>query len=285
MSDTSFLKDNLSGSVPTEICENVIKNIVKDSVAFNICRHVSMDSDKKVLPMLSDTGKAYWVDEGEPIGTSLHGWEYPMLEAKKLAVIIPCTKEKVSDSVMNVMEEIKEGIADAFVRAIDSAVFFGNNTPFDTSIFDTCVNSLNREDGKSLDSTISEGMALIESNDLVPNGIIAPIRAKNELRMLRDSNGNAMVVMGGITGSSIYNTPIYYPASRSFDTSKAEFLLGDFNRAIIGTRDDITYEVLDQATVGGVNLAERDLIAIKCCMRFGFKVVDPKAFTKILSKG
>ena len=134
MSDTQFIKDNLKGSVPTEIAKEVIKNIVSQSTAFKVCKHVPMSSDKKVLPMLSDTGSAYWTEEGEEIQTSIHGWEYPELEAKKLAVIIPFTKEKYEDSVISVMEEIKQGISDAFTKSIDSAIFFGTNTPFDTNI-------------------------------------------------------------------------------------------------------------------------------------------------------
>ena len=96
MADTEFLKDNLSGSVPTEISTNLIKNLVEESIAFNVCRHESMLSDKKVLPMLTDEGTAHWVGEGEKIGTSAPTFEYPTLYAKKLAVIIPFTKEKLN---------------------------------------------------------------------------------------------------------------------------------------------------------------------------------------------
>lgn len=281
MSDTQFIKDNLKGSVPTEIAKEVIKNIVSQSTAFKVCKHVPMSSDKKVLPMLSDTGSAYWTEEGEEIQTSIHGWEYPELEAKKLAVIIPFTKEKYEDSVMSVMEEIKQGISDAFTKSIDSAIFFGTNTPFDTNIVGSVLEDSKIENSGKLDVDISDAMSKIEANDLVVNGIIAPNGVKATLRTLRDSNGNALVVPGGVTGTQIYNTPIHIPTSKVWDNLKASSIVGDFNRAVIGTRSGITYEVLDQATVGGINLAERDLLAIKCTMRFGFKVVDPKAFALI----
>lgn len=281
MSDTQFIKDNLKGSVPTEIAKEVIKNIVSQSTAFKVCKHVPMSSDKKVLPMLSDTGSAYWTEEGEEIQTSIHGWEYPELEAKKLAVIIPFTKEKYEDSVMNVMEEIKQGISDAFTKSIDSAIFFGTNTPFDTNIVGSVLEGSKIENSGKLDMDISEAMSKIEANDLVVNGIIAPNGVKATLRTLRDSNGNALVIPGGVTGTQIYNTPIHIPTSKVWDNLKASSIVGDFNRAVIGTRSGITYEVLDQATVGGINLAERDLLAIKCTIRFGFKVVDPKAFALI----
>lgn len=281
MADTQFLKDNLKGSVPTEIASEVVKNIVDQSTVFNICKHVPMASDKKVIPVLSDTGKAYWVEEGTEIGTSIQGWEYPELEAKKLAVIIPFTKEKYEDSVMDVMGEIKQGIADAFTRAIDSAVLFGTNSPFATNIAGAVLEGSKIAGTGKLDIDISNAMTKVEESDLIVNGIVAPTSVKGTLRNLRDSNGNAIAVTGGITGTSIYNTPIHIPVTSVWDKLKADVLVGDFSRAMIGTRSDITYEVLDQATVGGINLAEKDLLAVKCTMRFGFNVIDPKAFALV----
>lgn len=281
MADTQFLKDNLKGSVPTEIASEVVKNIVDQSTVFNICKHVPMASDKKVIPVLSDTGKAYWVEEGTEIGTSIQGWEYPELEAKKLAVIIPFTKEKYEDSVMDVMGEIKQGIADAFTRAIDSAVLFGTNSPFATNIAGAVLEGSKIAGTGKLDIDISNAMTKVEESDLIVNSIVAPTSVKGTLRNLRDSNGNAIAVTGGITGTSIYNTPIHIPVTSVWDKLKANVLVGDFSRAMIGTRSDITYEVLDQATVGEINLAERDLLAVKCTMRFGFNVIDPKAFALV----
>lgn len=282
--DTQFIKDNLKGSVPKEIAKEVIKNIVSQSTAFQVCKHVPMASDKKVLPMLSDTGSAYWTDEGEKIQTSIHGWEYPELEAKKLAVIIPFTKEKMEDSVMSVMEEIKQGISDAFTRSIDSAIFFGTNTPFTSNIVGAVPTESQIVATDKIDIDISDAMSKIESHDLVVNGVVAPNSIKGTLRTLRDSNGNMIVVPGGVTGTQIYSTPIHIPTSRAWDATKANIIIGDFTRAIIGTRTSITYEILDQATVGGINLAERDLLAVKCTMRFGFNVVDPKAFSIVKPK-
>lgn len=281
MTDTQFIKDNLKGSVPKEISVEVVKNIVSQSTAFNLCKHTPMKSDKKVVPVLNDTGSAYWVEEGETIGLSIHGWEYPELEAKKLAVIIPVTKEKLEDSVMGVMSEIKEGIADAFVRSIDSAIFFGTNSPFDTNIVGSVEVGSQITATDNIDLDISKAMSKVEESDLVVNGIVAPNSIKGTLRELRDGDGNAIVVPGGVSGTQIYNTPIYIPTSRAWKAEKARCIIGDFTKAMIGTRTGINYEILDQATVGDINLAERDIIAIKCTMRFGFKVVNPKAFSLI----
>lgn len=285
MSDTNFLKDNLSGAVPTEISKSLIKNLVNQSIAFAICRHETMSSDKKVLPMLTDEGTAHWVGEGEKIDTSIPSFEYPTLYAKKLAVIIPFTKEKLNDSVISVIGELKSAIKDAFVKAIDKAVFFGTNSPFETNILTEASKSNAIERTDKIDIDISNAMAKVEESDLPVNAIVSHNGMKNTMRTLRDASGNALVVTGGATGSQIYNTSIFYPANKSWDKSKADILLGDFNRAVIGTREGINYEILKEATVGEINLAEQDLVAIKCTMRLGFVVADSKAFAVVKPRG
>ena len=281
MSDTTMLKDNLKGSVPGEVARELIKDVVTQSIAFQICRHVPMASDSKTLPVLTDTGSAYWTEESEAIQTSVMGFDYPTLKAKKLAVIVPTTKEKLADSVLNVLEEIRTGISDAFVKSIDSAILFGTDSPFDNNLVDVAEPNKVISTG-SFDADISSAMGKVEDADLTVNGIVTSNKSRQILRDLRDSNGNAMVIPDGVGKESIYNTPIYIPTSRAWNHTKAQSIVGDFKKAVIGTREGITYEILDQATVGEINLAERDMIAVKCTMRFGFEVVNKKAFSKVV---
>ena len=284
MADTNFLMDNLRGSVPIEIANEVIKGIVTDSIALQICKKVPMQSDTKVLPMLTDSGKAYWVDEGEKIGTTLNAWKYPELVAKKLAVIIPVTREKLSDSVLDVMEELKSGIAEQFVKAIDSAVFFGTDSPFESSVFGAIEeeSKVECESESEFATSISNALGKVEQYDLVPNSIVASPTQKKVIRNAKDSNGNALITNTGVLEqSSIYQTPISYVTSGAFDNSRAQVLVGDFSRAILGIRDDIEYSTMTQGTVGDINLGERDIIAIKCTMRIAFNCVDSKAFALV----
>lgn len=61
MSDTIFLKDNLSGAVPTEIAQEVIKNVIEQASILKVCKHETMLSDKKTMPKLTDSeiGRAH----------------------------------------------------------------------------------------------------------------------------------------------------------------------------------------------------------------------------------
>ena len=135
MADTNFLKDNLNGTVPVEIAKEIMKNIIDQASILKVSKKIPMASDTMVIPKLVNTGSAGWVNEGEEIGTTLPTFDYPELKAKKLAIIVPITREKINDSVANVINEVKQAIADMFAASIDKACIFGVDTPFNTSLF------------------------------------------------------------------------------------------------------------------------------------------------------
>ena len=129
-----YLKDELSGFIPTPQATDIIKSVTLGSSILRMSKVEPMTSDKKKFNVMTDGVGAYWVGEGERIQTSKATWIHPVITAKKLAVIIPITKEKLNDSTINVFAELKESIAEAFYTAIDSACLFGTNSPFTTNI-------------------------------------------------------------------------------------------------------------------------------------------------------
>lgn len=276
--DTIFLKDNLSGTVPVEIAKEVITNVKDQASMLKVCKMVPMESDTEDIAHLKDSGSASWVKEGEEIGTTLPTFDYPKLKACKLAVIVPITNEKINDSVINVMGTVKQAMADAFAAAIDKAMIFGTNTPFDTNLI-TSIGSNKVTATASLDTDISDAMGLVEDNKYDCSHVLMGLTQKKALRAI--SNNNTKKGMINLTSS--YEVPNEYV--RDWDNSKALAITGDFSKALVGTREGIEYKVLDQATIKSgtdtINLAQRDMIAIKATMRIGFVVAEPKAFSLI----
>lgn len=280
MADTTFLKDNLSGAVPVEICKEIMKNIIDQASILKVSKRIPMTSDTMVIPKLIGTGSAGWVNEGEEIGTTLPSFEYPKLQAKKLAIIVPVTREKINDSVANVIGEVKQAIADMFASAIDLACIFGIDTPFDTNLVTSIgENKINTSSRLNID--ISNAMGLVEDNKYICSNILMGTSQKKVLRELSDDNS----YKGAITLSSAYETPIEYV--RNWNDTKALSITGDFTRSVVGTRENMQYEILKEATIKSgadtINLAQRDMIGIKCTMRMAYLVADPKAFSMVVS--
>ena len=173
----------MTGFVPVEQATEIIKMVTRGSSVLRMAKVEEMKHEKKKFNVLTDGPGAYWVGEGERIKTSGATWIHPEIEAKKLAVIIPVTKEKLEDPTISVFEELKPEIAEAFYRAIDAACIFGTNSPFKTNI----MNAIDSKhmvvtDNTNIDIAISDAMSMIEENGYDPSGFIGRIGVKNMLR-------------------------------------------------------------------------------------------------------
>lgn len=294
--DEDYLKDNLTGFVPTEQAREIMKDVARGSSVLRLSKVESMKSDTKKFPVMTDGPGAYWVGETERIKTSVATWIFPEMHAKKLAVIIPTTKEKLRDTTINVFGEMKPAIAEAFYTAIDAAALFGTNSPFAKNILDVATTAGNivelgtNGEGK-LDLDISDVMALIEDSGQDVNGFAAHYGMKNSLRKLRDGNG-APLFAAGTNQNEFYNNPIEFVRNGAWDKSKAETIAANWNYSLVGIREGIEYEILKEATLQSVtmgdgkplSLAENDMIAIKATMRLGFLPIKDEAFAALIPK-
>lgn len=288
MPDTAYLKDNLTGMIPEEMAEDIIRIVTQGSALMRLSNVQEMKTDKKRIPVLTDGPGAYWVGEGERIETSVASWIYPELHAKKLAVIIPATKEKLEDPMIDVLEEMKPYVGEAFYQNIDLAGFFGVG-PFLTSIYGGAKqvgNVYTQGSSEKFDIAVSEAMGTVEERGYDVDGWAASRSVKKTIRSLRDDNGNKLFVEG-IDGKEFYNEPIDFCGNQAWDVDKATMIGGAFSRySLIGIRADIEYEILTEATLQSVimpdgkplSLAENDMIALKATMRLGYLCVKPEAF-------
>lgn len=291
--DTDFLKDNLSGFVPQEISYNIIGDVAYGSSILRMATVEVMTSDSKKFSVFKNGVGAYWVDEADRIGTSVPDWEHPEIFAKKLAVIVLTTREKLNDSVISVFDEVRPQIAEAFYKSIDAACLFGTGSPFTQSIYGAAMaagNAVVQGTNAKLDLDISDVMALIENNGYEVTGFVSNIAFKNQLRKLRDLNGNQLFVQGitdrqGQRYDALYSLPVWFNRNKAWDATKAVCIGGNFKYAIVGIREQIQYEVLRESTLTTIkmdgeplSLAERDMLGIRATMRLGFLPIKGNAF-------
>lgn len=293
----SYLKDELSGFVPVEQAKEIMKDVARGSSILRLSKVSEMQSDTKKVPVMTEGPGAYWVGEGERIQTSKAGWIYPELKAKKLAVIIPVTKEKLNDTTIAVFNELREPIAEAFYKAIDAAGIFGTNSPFERNIMKCVEKTGNKVElgtngvGK-LDLDVSDAMSKMEDAGYDVNGFVSKIGIKGSLRKLRDANGNQLFV-DGVNGKELYSQPIEFSRNGAWDKSKAELIGADWDKSLVGIRDTLEYEILKEATLEGtvdadgkpISLAEQDMIAIKATMRLAYLPIKDEAFCAVVPEG
>lgn len=294
MADIKYLKDNLTGFVPTPTAAEIIQDVTRGSSILRLSKVQPMESETVKIPVMVSGPGAYWVGETERIQTSVAQWIFPELVAKKIGVIVPVSKEKLNDSTINVFATVQPYIAEAFYKAIDAACLFGTNSPFAKNIYEVAktANAVIKEGTNTkLDLDISDVMALVESAGHDANGFAAGYDLKNSLRKLRDGNGNQLYV-AGVDEETLYSQPIEFSRNGAWDKTKARAIAADWKYSVVGIRDQIQYEVLKEATLQSVtmgddkplSLAENDMVAIKATMRIGFLPVKENAFAVLAPK-
>lgn len=289
----ALLKEQLQGFVPVDQAKEIIKDVARGSSVLRLSKVEDMTTESKKIPVMTSGPGAYWVGEAERIKTSEATWIFPEITAKKLAVIVPVTKEKLNDSTIDVFSEMRSAIAEAFYTAIDAACLFGTGSPFAKNVVKSATDAGNIiVDGTStLDLDVSDVMALIEDAGRDVNGFAASYTMKNRLRKLRDSNGNQLYV-NGVDQTEFYNEPIEFSRNGAWDKTKAELISADWDMSLVGIRQGIEYEILKEATLQGtvgadgkpLSLAEQDLIAIKASMRIGYLPIKDDAFAVLTPK-
>lgn len=281
-----YLKNELTGFVPVEQATEIIKMVTRGSSVLRMAKVEEMKHEKKKFNVLTDGPGAYWVGEGERIRTSGATWIHPEIEAKKLAVIIPVTKEKLEDTTISVFEELKPEIAEAFYRAIDAACIFGTNSPFKTNI----MNAIDSKhmvviDNTNIDIAISDAMSIIEENgyDRRDLSVVSVLRICLENCVTQTAHPHMSTVQQAVsctvslsnlcvTGRGTTNVPILSQVTSSMPLSVCVQV------SITKFLPRLHYKALLTVTVNRYHLQSKDMVAIKATMRLGFLVVNDDAF-------
>lgn len=264
------------------------------SAALATFRTVPMPVASMRMPVLSTLPTAGFVSEAADAtgvkSTTEVVWANKELVAEEIAVIVPIHENVFEDSSYNIWETVRPLIAEEFGRVLDGAVLFGTNKPasWPLSLEDgarAAGNVRSAAAAGDLAEDINQTWAPVEADGYDVNVNYAARTLRASLRGLRDTQG-APIYLDNLradgASASIYGEDIFYVRNGAWvpatglagsDTG-ASLIAGDRTKAILGVRSDMQFKLLDQATVGTLNLAERDMIALRVKMRVAFQVAS-----------
>lgn len=280
----------VSALVPEDVSNDVISGVRVKSAAMQLARQARMTTAQNRLPVLAALPSAYFVASGGGLKkTTKAAWANKFLIAEEIAAIVPIPEAYLDDSSFDVWGEVKPLMEEAIAICLDGAVLFGINKP-DTWGMDVYSHAMAAGNAvvrgaigtQDVAGDVSDVMGLVENDGFDVNGHVARRTLRAVLRNLRDDNGQPIFSPGLTAGTpgTLWGEQLQYASNASFDLTNALLLTGDWNQAILATRQDITYKVLDQATLtdedGNVtfNLAQQDMVALRVVARFAWQVVN-----------
>lgn len=267
----------------------IIKPDTAESAALASFRTIRMTAGTARMPVLAALPTAGFVSESatEDSGkkpTSKVSWTNKELIAEEIAVIIPVHENTLADSNFDIWAEVRPLVAQEFGRILDGAVFFGDNKPAswtDPALVPGAIAAGNTiEEGTSVDlaEDFNEAFGFVEDDEFDVNAAFTGRFLRRQLRGLRDAD-NQPIYLDALRSdqdtASIYGQDLFYVGNRSWDRTEAVALVGDRSKVVIGIREDVQVKLLTEATVGGINLAERDMVAL----RFKFRVAFATAYS------
>lgn len=287
--NTSINRDSSDDPlVPTPVAAEVIKNLPAASAVLNMARKVPMSTKTTRQPVLSVLPEAYFVDGDTGLKqTSTADWENCTLVAEELAVIIPVPEAYFDDSQIPIWDEVRPSMVEAFGRAIDAATLFGTNKPstWSTSIVTGAAaagNIVLEGTGDDLAQEVASVAQEVAEDGFSVNGFASAPGLRWRLVGLRSTDGIPIYAPpAGDQPGTLYGYPLNESLNGGFDTDIATLVAGDWSKAIIGLRQDITFKVFTEGVISDgdgavvLNLMQQDSVAIRAVMRLGFCVANP----------
>jgi hypothetical protein len=162
----------------------------------------------------------------------------------------------------------------------------------DSAVLDSNVFTVSATAGSPDDlagSILQASEALADRYD--PTTLLARRGLRFKLANLRATTGEPIFLTSmsdNAVQDSVYGLNTYYATGTVSDGSggdqlvwnpdQTEALVVDRSRVIIGVRQDIQVKFLDQATVNNINLAERDMVALRFKARYAYVLGDNVAY-------
>lgn len=272
------------------------------SVVLSTFPTVNMGTKTTNLPVLATTPHAKWVGESATDAsgvkpTAQATWANKQLVAEELAVIIPIHENVVDDATTDTLGDIATLGAKAISYLLDATVLFGLNKPaswVSPALVPAAVAAGQVAQVSATPGADDLGGAFLQAAGILadaghdPSDAFARSGLRYQLANLRDSDGrtifmpslsgqpgsvdlfaglNMRWVKGTVEGAGGAEVPVW-------DADAATGIVVDREKVRIGVRQDITVKFLDQATVGGINLAERDMIALRFKARYAYVLGD-----------
>jgi HK97 family phage major capsid protein len=201
-----------------------------------------------------------WRAENAAVNESDPTFDAVDLVPKSLACLVKVSVELLQDSV-NVAAALEQALTGALSVELDRACLFGSGAAqqplgvFNQAGINTFSMGANGATPTNYDPLIDALYELELDNADAPTAAIWHPRTARTMRKLKDTTGQPVMPFPAISNLPLLGTtsvPINQTQGTSTDCSS--ILVGDFSRAILGLRQELRIQVLNEAYMGNLQV-------------------------------
>ncbi len=268
--------------VPEEFKAEILRLAPLYGVIRKECRIIPMAYDVVNIPAAgSQDITTSWVNEAAQITSTDPNFRQVTLTINKLATIPQMTNELLADANVPIISYLAQLIAEAFAKEEDNQAFLGSGSPFTGILQATGVPVSTHAGGAA---ALSYGDMMRMTGELYTNALgnakwYLHRSMRAHVRGLITTAGAPIfgATTGDVGGYPIVDTEILRNRATASGTKYGVF--GDLRRGFaMGERGSMTMKITEEGTVGGNNLFEKDMAALRVIERIAQAVVLPSSF-------
>lgn len=275
------------------LAAGVIQELPQQSAVLAMAKRIPMATKTQRMAVLDVLPQAYWLSgDADLKQTTSMAWKNVSLVAEELAVLVPIPDAYVADTSIDLWNEVRPRITEAFAKAIDQACLFGVNKPstWSQAIVPAAIAAGNVEYNNGTDIPLNVAkLAELVSRDGYANVDGWASRPGFVWRLIQGrSSGSGEPIYrpnleqgpGGATGS-LYGYDLREVRNGAFDATQADLIIGDWSKAIVGIRQDMTFTMSDSAVIADatgkviMSAFQSDSKILRCVMRLAFVTANP----------
>ena len=295
MSGISTNRTNIS--LPTDIAQEVMQKTQEASAIMRLARRINLPGRGLTIPVITGDPEAAWVAETGAKPVSNPSLSQKVMQAYKLAVIVPFSDEFRRD-LPALYDAIVERLPGALALKFDQTVIGNGEKPGEN--FDNFASCTAQSIVKSVSASEYDGLVAAYADIAAHNGILNGFglspAAMGLLLGAVDTTGRPIFTAGvgegdvnRILGAPVVEGRGLYKAGAAgvgtaAGTPAVVGVAGDWSQAVYGTVEGVQIRFADQTglTIASeqVNLWEHNMFAVRAEIEVGFRA-DTACFNKL----
>ena len=283
MSGVSTNRTNIT--LPADVSQEIMQKTQGASAVMRLAQRIALPGRGVQIPVITSDPSAAWVGETEAKTVSNPGLSYKLMQAYKLAVIMPFSNEFRRDA-RALYDALVARLPGALAIKFDNTVLGGTQAPGDNwDNFASCTaQSLVASVGHTAYNALVAAFADIADHGGALNGFALSPTAEGLLLAATDGQGRPLFVNSAADGAipRILSAPTVssrgmYKAGTAGTEGTPAFVgvAGDWTQAMYGTVEGVQIAISDQATLKQgtteINLWQQNMFAVRAEIEIGFR--------------
>lgn len=271
--------------LPNEVSQEILQKTQEGSTIMRLARQIALPGRGVQIPVIAGDPEAAWVTETGAKPVSNPTLDKKIMQAHKLAVIVPFSDEFRRDAA-SLYDALIARLPGVLAAKFDNTVFFGPEAGTTLANFDNFANvtaqALDTAGKTAYDGLVAADIDISEDGGTV-NGYVFSPQGRGILLSAVDGDKRPLFVnsaaegaVNRILGAPTYFTSAAYKAGTSGESATPDIVgfAGDWSKAMYGTVEGVRVDYSADATLtytgGTINLFQQNMFAVRAEIEVGF---------------